>query len=96
MSARGLVHNDTFIFDGRNYDIWKIDMLSHFRAMDPNMERIVDRDFPPPKDSQEDGENSYLDTQVSNGLLCVLSDVVLGSIMPFRNAHEFWTKLQDK
>ena len=56
--------------------------------------------FSPPKDSQhlslEDEKNSYLDTLASNGLICVLSDVVLESIMPFRNAHELWTKLQDK
>ena len=55
--------------------------------------------FSPPKDSQElsleDEENSHLDTLVSNGLICVLSDAVLASIMPFRNAHELWTKLQD-
>ena len=55
--------------------------------------------FSPPMDSQElsieDEENSYLDTLVSNGLICVLSDVVLASIMPFRNAYELWTKLQD-
>src|SRR5665811_115031 len=61
---------------------------------------IRDRGFSPPKDSQElsleDEKNSHLDTQVSNGLICVLSDVVLASIMPFRNAHELWTKLQDK
>jgi hypothetical protein len=30
MSARGLVHNETFIFDGINYDIQKICMLNHF------------------------------------------------------------------
>ena len=72
-------------------------MLNLFTDMGPNyVKRIVDMDFPPPKDSQEDEENSYLDNQVSNGLICVLSDVVLGSIMPFRNAHELWTKLQEK
>jgi hypothetical protein len=27
--------------------------------------------------------------------MCALTDVVLASIMPFRNAHELWTKLQD-
>ena len=66
--------------------------------MGPNyIKRIVDVVFSPPKDSQvslEDEENSHLDTLVSNGLICVLSDVVLASIMPFRNAHELWTKLQ--
>src|SRR5664279_596572 len=100
MSFRELVHNPTFIFDGTNYDVWKIRILNLLREMDPNIKRIVDMGFSPPKDSQklslEDEENSYLDTLVSNGLICVLSDVVLESIMPFRNAHELWTKLQDK
>jgi hypothetical protein len=45
MSASELVHNDTFIFDGTNYDIWKIRMLNHFRAMDPNIEIILDKVF---------------------------------------------------
>jgi hypothetical protein len=57
------VHNDTFIFDGTNYDIWKICMLNHFRDMDPNIERILDMGFSPPKDSQslslEENGNSY-------------------------------------
>src|SRR5664279_2265113 len=100
MSFRELVHNPTFIFDGTNYDVWKIRILNLLREMDPNIKRIVDMGFSPPKDSQklslEDEENSYLDTLVSNDLICVLSDVVLESIMPFRNAHELWTKLQDK
>ena len=101
MSFRELVHDPTFIFDGTNYDVWKIRMLNLFRAMGPNyIKRIVDVGFSPPKDSQElsleDEENSHLETLVSNGLICVLSDVVLASIMPFRNAHEIWTKLQDK
>ena len=101
MSFRKLVHDFTFIFDGTNYDIWKIRMLNLFRDMGPNyIKSIVDVDFPPPNDSQElsleDEENSHLDTLVSNGLICILSDVVLASIMPFRNAHELWTKPQDK
>ena len=100
MSFIELVHDPTYIFDGTNYDVWKIRMLNLFRAICPNyIKRIVDVDFPPPKDSQElsleDEENSHLDTLVSNGLICVLSDVVLASIMPFRSAHELWTKLQD-
>src|SRR3954466_14538885 len=50
MSARGLVHNDMFIFDGTNYDIWKTRMLIHFWDMDPNLECIVDIGFSPPMD----------------------------------------------
>ena len=88
MSFRELVHDPTFIFDGTNYDVWKIHMLNLFRAMGPNyIKSIVDMGFSPLMDSQElsieEKENSYLDTQVSNGLICVLSDVVLISIMPF-------------
>ena len=100
MSLKELVHGLTLIFDGTNYDVWKIRILNLFRAMGPNyIKRIVDVGFSPPNDSQElsleDEQNSHLETLVSNGLICVLSDVVLASIMPFRNAHELWTKLQD-
>ena len=80
MSTRGLVHNDSLIFDGTNYDVWKIRMLKHFRVMDPNIERIVDMGFSPPKDPQnlsiEDEKNSYLDAQASNVLFNVVSIVV--------------------
>ena len=100
MSFRELVHDPTFRFDGTNYDVQKISMLNLLRNIDPNFKRIVDIIFSPPKDSQklslEDEENSYLSTLVSNGLIYVLSDVVLDSIMPYRNAHELWTNLQDK
>ena len=100
MSTRGFVHNDTLIFDGTNYDVWKIHMLNHFRAMDPNLERIVDMGFSPPKDPQnlslEDEKNSYLDAHASKVLVLFVSNVVMSSIKPYRNAHEIWTKLQEK
>ena len=92
MSFRELVHNPTFIFDGTNYDVWKNRMLNLFRDMGPNIERILDMEFPPPMDSQklslEDEEISYLDSLVSNAIIHVLSDVVLGPIMAYQNAHE--------
>ena len=83
MSFSELVHDPTFKFDGTNYDVWKIRMLNLFTDMGPNyVKRIADMDFPPPKYSQklslEDEENSYLDTLVTNGLICVLSDVEIG------------------
>jgi hypothetical protein len=100
MSAKGLVHNDTFIFDGTKYDISRIRMINHFRVMDPNIERIVDMGFSPPKDPTnlclEDEKNSYLNAQAINVLSNVVSIVVMTSIMPFRNAHELWIKLQEK
>ena len=87
MSARGLVHDDIFTFFGTDdYDIWKIFMLSHFRAMDPNMEQIVDIGFSPPMDFQnlscEDEKNLYLDAQASNVLVNALSNVVTFPILP--------------
>jgi hypothetical protein len=67
--------------------------------MDPNIERIVDMGFSPPKDptnlSLEDEKNSYLNAQDINVLSNVVSITVMTSILPFRNAHELWTKLQE-
>jgi len=37
MSTSGIVHNDTFDFDGTNYHLWRIRMLRHFRTMVPNV-----------------------------------------------------------
>jgi hypothetical protein len=100
MSARGLVHDNTLILDGTNYDVWKICMLSHFRDIDPHMEKIVDIGFSPPMDSQnlslEDEKNLYLNSQASNVLMNALRDVGLFPYLPFWSAHELWTKIQDK
>jgi hypothetical protein len=100
LSARGLVHVNTFIFDGTNYDIWKKFMLNHFRGMDPNIERILDMGFSLPKDSQnlslEEEKNSYLNSRATNVFFDVVSNVVIYAIMPFYNTHAFWTKIQEK
>ena len=68
--------------------------------MDPNLERIVDMGFSPPKDPQrlslEDEKNSYLNGQASSVLFDALSNVVIFQLMSFRDAHELWIKLQDK
>ena len=75
-------------------------MLSHLRVLDPNIERILDIGFSPPKDYKnmtlEDEKNLYLDARASNEFFKILSVVVFKSIMPLRDAHELWTKLQDK
>ena len=100
MSTRGLGFSDTLSFDGTNFDVWVTRMLNLFRVMDPNLERIVDMGFSPPKDPQrlslEDEKNSYLNAQASNVIFDALSNVVIFQLMPFRDAHELWTKLQDK
>ena len=100
MSARGLVHDDTFIFDGTNYDTWKIYVLNILRGISPNMEQIIELGVSPPKDPQnrslEEKRNSILDALASHVFSNVVSHAVTDSIMPFRNPHELWTKLKDK
>jgi hypothetical protein len=75
-------------------------MLDHFRDMDPNIERILDMGFSPPKDSRnlslEEKKNPYLEAQASNVLVDFVSNAVILAIIPFRSAPEFWTKIQDK
>src|SRR4051812_29108165 len=75
-------------------------MLNYFRVIDPCMERIVDMGFSPPKDTQnlslEDEKNSYLNAQSSNVLVDALSIADISQLMSFRDAHELWTKLEDK
>ena len=89
MSFRELVHDPTFIFDGTNYNVWKTHMLSHLRVLDPNIERILDIGFSPPKDYEsmplEDEKNLYLDALASNEFCKILSVVVFESIMPLWN-----------
>ena len=52
MSTRGLGFSDTLNFDGTHFDVWVIHMLKLFRVMEPNLARIVDMGFSPPKDPQ--------------------------------------------
>ena len=100
MPFRELVHDPMFIFVGINFNVWKTHMLSHLRVMDPNIERILDIGFSTPNDYEsmtlEDEKNLYLDALASNEFCKFVSVVVFESIMPLRNAHELWTKLQDK
>ena len=99
MSAKELVLNQKFIFDGTNYDVWKSHILDYFRGLHPNIEQILDMGFSSPMDPQnlslEEKTNSYLDAHVSKVLCLVVIYVVMCSIMPCRNAHEIWTKLQE-
>jgi hypothetical protein len=71
-------------------------MLNHFCDMDPNIERILDMGFSPPKDSQspslDEKRNSYLNSRATNVLFDVVSNAVIYAIMPFYNAHEFYLK----
>src|SRR4051812_38385799 len=89
-----------FIFDGTNYDMWKIYVLNILRGISPDMEQILDMGFSSPKDPQiqslEEKRNSILYALASHVFSNVVSHAVTSSIMPFGSAHEFWTKLQNK
>ena len=94
------MHNDLFIFDGTNYDMWKIYVLNILWGISLDMEQILDMGFPSPKDSQNrslvEKRNSILDALASHVFSNTRSIAVTSSIMPFRNSHELWTKLKDK
>jgi hypothetical protein len=68
--------------------------------MEPNIESTLDMGFSPPKDSQslslEEKKDSYLNSRATNVLFDVGSNAVIYAIMPLYNAHEFWTKIQEK
>ena len=91
MSLSELVHGPTFIFDGTNYDDWKISVLNIFKDMGPNIEKIVDMGFSSPKGmdcSLENEKNLYLNSQATTVFFKYVSIVVLESIMSFWKAHE--------
>ena len=100
MSARGLVQDKPFIFDGTNYDAWKTYVLNILRGISPDIEQILELGFSSPKDphnrSFEEKRNSILDALASHVFSDVVSLAVIYSIMPFESAHELWTKLKDK
>src|SRR4051794_29538415 len=100
MLARGLVHNETIIFDGTNYDVQKIYVLNTLRGISPDIEEILELGFSSPTDPQnpslEEKRNSILDALDSHVFSNVVSLAFISSIMPFGNSHEFWTKLKDK
>ena len=100
MLLSDLVHDPAFHFDGTNYNAWKIRMLNYFWVMDPHMEKIVEMGFSPPKDPKnptlEEEKKLSLNSLATNALFLLVSLVVIRSIMPLQNAHDIWTKLQEK
>jgi hypothetical protein len=92
MFSRGLVKNGTFIFYATNYGVWKFHMLNHFRAMDPNMELIVDVGFSSPMVfknlSLGDRKNVYLNAQGFDVVVNAFNNIVTFSIISFESVHE--------
>ena len=101
MSASSIVHNDTFIFDGSNYLLWRNRMLCNLRTLCPNIERFLDVGFSPPMDpknlSIEDEKNLHLEAQVCNEFLLSLSPalhLLLTMLLKCKSSHDIWTKLK--
>ena len=100
MSA-SIVHNDTIIFDGTNYLLWRNRLLCNLRTLCPNIERFLDVGFSPPMDPQnlslEDEKNLHLEAQVSNELLLSLRLDFRGFLIYIKrkSSHEMWIKLKE-
>src|SRR3954465_9557565 len=101
MSARGIVHSDTIIFDGTNYALWRNCLPFNLRTLCPNIERFLDVGFSPPMDPQnlslEDEKNLHLEAQVSNDLILSLRPYFLRFLLYInrKSSHEMWIKLKE-
>jgi hypothetical protein len=101
ISASYLVHNDTIIFYGTNYNLWRNRMLCNLWALCPNIERFLDVGFSPLMDPQnlslEDEKNLHLEAQVSNEILLSVSSIVYVCLMgsKCKTSNEICTKLEE-
>ena len=96
MSTSGIVHNDTFDFDGTNYHLWRIRMLCHFRTMGPNVLRIVTIGAHIAKDCLSPSlEDMHIDSDALVAIHQAITFDVFKSILMCKTAHEAWTKLGD-
>jgi hypothetical protein len=85
------------LFDGNNYDYWKIRMMAHLKAISKNMWRIVNDGYAilnPNELSPTDEENMVLDDQAMNVLYDALCVSEFNRIKNLKNAHDIWEKLK--
>ena len=100
MSA-SIVHNDTIVFNGTNYLLWRNCLLCKLRTLCPHIEQFLDVGFSPPMDSQnlslEDEKNLHLEAQVSNELLFSLRPDFRRFLIYIKrkSSHEMWIKLKE-
>ena len=75
-------------------------MLNIFRAMGPQIERVVDVSISPPNDKlispEEEEKCIHLNAQATNVLFDDLSIDVIESILPLEDAHLIWATLKER
>ena len=100
MSTNNLILVYPLLLDGSNYYEWSSRMLIIFRAMGPQIERVVDVSISPPCDKylsiEEEEKCIHLNAQATNVLFSALSDDVFDTIMPLEDAHLIWTPLRER
>ena len=99
MSTSGIVHNDTFCFDGTKFHLWRICMVCHFWAVGPNFVRIIIVGASPWKDdlfpTLKENDDMLLGYDAKNVIMRSITHEVFESIMTYGSAHEMWTKLEE-
>jgi hypothetical protein len=99
---------ELLLLDGSNYAFWSPRVLTIFRTMGPQIERIVDVNISPPNIdwsnlTKEKEKCLQLNAQATNVLIRALSKHVFGSIMNdedddyiLEDAHLIWTTLKER
>ena len=98
MSTQGEIFLERVV-DGSNYISWITHMLNVFRAMGPQIERVVDVSISPPSDKflslEEEEKCIHLNAQAANVLVSASSEGVLETIMIHEDTHLIWTILKE-
>lgn len=85
------------IFDGQNFQYWKIRMKAYLMSLGLNLQRIVLHGFPPIEDDENITPNDIktleLDGKAINALYGALSQKELAKVMSCTTSHEIWEKL---
>ena len=94
------------LLDGSNYASWSASVLTVFRAMGPQIKRILDVSISPPSVdlanlSREEVKCLQNNARATNVLFSALSEdvfdtVIFGDGEPLEDAHIIWTTLKEK
>ena len=100
MSNSELVHIEPLLLDGLDYFKWSTRMLTIFRTLGHQIERVVDMSISPPSDKfisfDEEEKCIYLNAQATNTLFNILSEDVFETIRPHEDANLIWTTFKQR